>query len=354
MASQENEKSRSTPLTQWLLRMLSILAWLVTFAAILWSFGALYFHPLLPALLQTILSIGFLVAVGLFAWRIKGSWKKRLAIWGLIVPVYLSWLAIRPNLDREWYPLHEKVASIQINDNQVKITDVRHATYQSETEFKVRYQTRRFHLDQLEEVWFFVQRFTALNSLAHTYLAFGVRTEKGMEYFGVSVEIRSEPDEIYSPTRGLYKQYELMYTISDERDSIGYRTHVRRNDRVYMYRCNATPKQVQAMFRDVAQRVKKLEEQPEFYHTFFNNCTNNIVSHANRQVEKPLHHYDPRIVFPGFSARTAYHLGIIGDEGESFQQLQARSRMDEIARTLELNEDFSTKLRQALKENRND
>ena len=112
-----------------------------------------------------------------------------------------------------------------------------------------------------------------------------------------------------------------------------------------MYRCNASPAQAQAMFTDIAARSAKLQSEPEFYHTLFNNCTNNIVSHANKFAERPANYFDFKVVLPGYSAKPAYRLGLIGKNGESFGDLQKRSRIDVIARKLKLDENFSERLR---------
>ena len=48
----------------------------------------------------------------------------------------------------------------------------------------------------------------------------------------VSVEIRKEKGESFSPWRGLLREYELMYVVGDERDVIRLRTNYRRDPRL--------------------------------------------------------------------------------------------------------------------------
>jgi Domain of unknown function (DUF4105) len=197
----------------------------------------------------------------------------------------------------------------------------------------------------LTKVWFFVQRFSSIDGLAHTFLSFEVQTEDGPKYFSVSVEIRREADEVFSPIRGLYRQYEMIYVIGDERDVIGVRTNVRESDWVHMYRVNATPDQVQDLFDEVASRLNGLRAKPEFYHTFLNNCTNAIVMHTYKLTPEPINWLDIRIVMPGFSDRYAAAHGLIGEPGQSFDDLQSKSRIDTIARHVGLTDEFSTRIR---------
>ena len=135
------------------------------------------------------------------------------------------------------------------------------------------------------------------------------------------------------------------YVVGDERDLIGARTNYREADRVYMYEVNATRRQVQKLFLKVTDRSRKLETKPEFYNTMFNNCTNNIVSHTYRLTPEPINPWDPRIAIPGYSARFAYAMGLIGSEGQPFRELQSECRIDEIAKRAGITESFSRDIR---------
>ena len=56
------------------------------------------------------------------------------------------------------------------------------------------------------------------------------------------------------------------------------------------------------------RRAQKLNQEPEFYHTFFNNCIMNIIRHLNKQLNTNITSSWP-IVLPGFSDRYAYRRG---------------------------------------------
>lgn len=310
-----------------------------------WSVGAIYYLTWLPKPIGPILA-GAYLGGSLLLWR-KLTPKKRWLPFAAasIIVVYCVTLTQRPANERDWAAEQVVMPTISITDNHVDIKNFRHTKYRSETEFTPEFRDYDFELNQLNSVWFLVQRFTALNGLAHTFISFGLETPDGPEFFSVSVEIRRENNEVYSPIRGLYRQYELMYVVGDERDLIGARTNMRKSDRVYMYKVNATPEEVQKLFTEIAERSGKLQRQPEFYNTMLNNCTNNIVSHTYKLTPEPINPLDPRIAIPGYSARFAYQMGLIGNREQPFDLLQTQCRIDEIAKLAGISPTFSTDIR---------
>ena len=79
---------------------------------------------------------------------------------------------------------------------------------------------------------FMVERFHPSDAPAHTFLSFGF--EDG-EQVCVSVEIRRERGESFAPLRALYRQYELLYVVADERDVLLLRTNHRKGGRVFLF-----------------------------------------------------------------------------------------------------------------------
>jgi hypothetical protein len=152
----------------------------------------------------------------------------------------------------------------------------------SENDYIVRHYDKTFDLNRLDSVDFLVVPFKEAPNLAHTMLSFGFG---GNDYLVVSVEARMEEGQSYSPVKGLMRQYELMYVVADERDVIPLRTKHRDVD-VYLYRTRATPEQARMLLVDMMARVNKLAFEPEFYDTFTNNCTTNIVPHQPHRAGK--------------------------------------------------------------------
>ena len=267
-----------------------------------------------------------------------------------VLAVYLLTLFIQPSNDRNWAADQSRVASVKIEDGTVTINNFRNFHYRSKSDFDPLFETRTFHLNDLDSVSLIVQKFTPSEGLAHVMLSFGVDSElpkRESKPFCISVEVRREQGESFGPIKGLYRNYELTHVIGDERDLIGLRTVHRPYDRVWLYRLNATPQQVQQLFLGFADRIKTLESYPEFYHTLLNNCANGITRQTYELTPEPINWLDPRIVLPGFSDQFAFESGLIGNaRDQTFAQIKRNARIDMRARESGITEDFSENIRQ--------
>lgn len=224
--------------------------------------------------------------------------------------VLAAWLVLvllgRPSNDRDWAPDQARLPIARIDGDSVTISNLRNTHYRSTTDFDVRWETRTYDLRTLDSLWFMVEPFAAWRGPAHTLLSFGFSDG---HYVAVSVEIRKEAGESFSPLLGLLRQYELTYVVGDERDLIGLRANHRRDD-VHLYRLRATPAQARALFLGMLDRANALAAQPEFYNTLTNTCTTNIVDHIEQLAPGtvPLSY---KTVLPAYSDDLAYDLGLI-------------------------------------------
>ncbi|MEQ9408193.1 MAG: DUF4105 domain-containing protein [Fuerstiella sp.] len=323
------------------------LPWTCTLLFFGWSAGAIYCLEFLPRLVSVPLALIYSVAGFGMLVRMQNRKIWLRVAWAAVLVIYAFHLLQRPSNDRPWAEDNARLVEVDIRDGHVHIDALRHSVYRTETDYDVHYRNYDFSLEQLDKVWFVVQRFTALEGIAHNFLTFRVQTDTGPEYFSVSAEIRREHGETFSPLKGLYRQYELIYILADERDEIGARTVVRPDDRVFMYPVNASPAQVQQLFREIAVRLTQLRTRPEFYHSLLNNCTNNIVLHTYPLTPEPINWLDPRIVAPGFADRFAFATGLIGEPGQRFTELRQKCRIDAIARQVGFADDFSARIRSA-------
>jgi hypothetical protein len=149
--------------------------------------------------------------------------------------------------------------------------------------------------------------------------------------------------EQFSPLKGLWRHFQIMYVIGDERDLLHLRANLRQ-DPVYVYPAIAPAEKVRELFLNMLARANQLYSRPEFYNTLTNNCTTNIVAHVNTIAPRKI----PRswgIIFPAFSDRLAYHLGLI-DTTLPFQGTRRRHRINDRARQFANHPDFSRKIRQ--------
>lgn len=241
---------------------------------------------------------------------------------------------------RTWRPEQAILPQISIQDETVHVCNVRDFTFHSATEFTPGYRDRTYHLEQLDRVWFVIAPFTwEWRGPAHTFLSFGFADG---HYLGISVEARRAVGETFSIIKGALRQFDLMYVLGTERDLIGLRA-VTWNAPVYVYPIRATLEQVRAVFVGMLERAQALVEQPEFYNTFTNNCTTNILDAVNSIAPQPIP-YGLKILLPGYADALAYERGII-DTDLALAAARARFRVNARAQAAMEDPDFSARIR---------
>ena len=246
---------------------------------------------------------------------------------------------VRPSNDRGWSPDTERTASAVFIDDLVKIKNVRNAQYRSTTDFDARWEDRTYDLKKLESVWFIVEPFSDWRGPAHTFLSFGFGNG---EYVAISIEIRKEKGESFSPLGGLLRQYELIYIIGDERDLIGLRANYR-HDEVYLYKVKATPEKMRELFVSMLERASQVAQHPEFYNTLTNTCTTNIVEHINVIAPGRIP-FSYKTLLPAYSDQLAFDLGLI-DTLLPSDQYRAAHQINKQAKLHAESTDFSEAIR---------
>ena len=258
-----------------------------------------------------------------------------------IVAMYVTHLMSTPENEREWTLDQKVLPYAEFDNNFVTIKNIRNFSYTSEHTYTPSYYDKTYNIDELESVDFIVEPLAEI-AVAHTFLSFGF--ENG-EYLAISVEIRKEIGEEFSPIKGLFDQFELMYVIADERDVIRLRT-LYRNDTLYLYPTIVTKEKVKELFIHMIHRVNDLKKTPEFYNTITNTCTTNIVDHINAITERRVP-WDLRVLFPLDSDEYAYELGLI-DTSIPFQELRATHKINAYVDTYQDAPNFSQKIREHL------
>ena len=217
------------------------------------------------------------------------------------------WLSQEPSLYRDWEEQDAILANINwISDDEVEITNIRNHTWLSDTDFTAWYLTESYALSQLERVYYSITPFSDRDGPAHTMLSFSFLDGRNLV---ISAELRKERWESFDALKGILNQFEIQYVIATEEDVIKLRTH-HRNNEVYMYPIVLDNERLQLLFRSMLIRADKLSREPEFYHTFWNNCTTTILQHANafRQEKIKAWKY---VLLPAHSDRLVYELWLI-------------------------------------------
>ena len=267
--------------------------------------------------------------------------KKRHAAAVIAIASLGAWASVRPSNEREWTADNARTPHAEVRGDSVFIHNVRNAAHFTRDSSVVRWEERAYDLRELETAWFAVVPFQGeRRGLAHTFVSFGFRNG---EFLAVSVEIRRERGETYSPVRGLLKRYEIIYVVADERDVVRLRSNVRRDD-VYLYPARADRAKLRAMLEDMLARANELHRRPEFYNTLTNNCTSNIVRHVNRISPRRVPALSTKTLLPGYSDQLAYELGLI-DTDLPFPQARERFRINDRALRADAAPDFSQRIR---------
>jgi hypothetical protein len=245
----------------------------------------------------------------------------------------------RPTHDRAWVGEQAVLPSVSLSGSRVQIRNVRDFTYRTGTDFTPAYRERTYDLDHVQRVWFGLSPFNRdWRGPAHAFLTF--QFSDG-QYVGVSVEARREAGEKYSIWKGALRQYELIYVIAEERDLVGVR--VVKDDPVYLYPMRATPQQARALLVRMLRRAQQVERRPEFYNTFSNNCTTNILDPVNEIADKDIP-FGLEILLPGYSDKLAHDRGLI-DTDLPLDQARARFEVNARARAAIAAPDFSARIR---------
>jgi hypothetical protein len=319
--------------------LLTALSVLVRILVLSWASLAIYYSNLPSSWLRSILALLFL-GFGIWVlWRMRKG-PLLLAFAGLLLGVVVWHISIQPSHDCPWRPEVAVMPRAIIDGDGVRITGVRNFQYTGRNDFKVRYEQRDVSFSHLTSVDFFISYFM-IRPIAHTFLSFNFDNALPL---CVSIETRPEVGEGFSPIASLFKQFELIYIVGDERDLVRVRTDHRYED-VYMYRIRTTVENARELFRVYLARINELADRPEFYHLLSNNCTVNIVRYA-RAIGKPWRH-DIRYLVNGFADSYLYSIGAV-DTSLPFRELRRRSRITDVAKAAGDAPDFSERIRASL------
>jgi Domain of unknown function (DUF4105) len=308
-------------------------------ALIAWGTLAIYYSNLPWAGLR----LGLAVAFATFAiWACWFAHRRSMsaAFVVLFLGVVVWWISIPPSHDREWRPEVAVMPRAFIDGDRVRITGVRNFNYRGRNDFTVRYEEREVSFSHLTGLDFYVSYWSE-GLVGHTFLSF---TFDNAPPLSISIETRPEVGEGFAPVASLFKQFELIYVVGDERDLVGVRANHRR-ETVYLYRLNTSAENARRLLSIYLERINELADRPEFYHLLSNSCTINIVRYANAAGRTG--RFDIRHLFNGLADSYLYHSGRV-DTTLPFDELRRRSLINEVAQAAEGAPDFSQRIRAAL------
>lgn len=217
------------------------------------------------------------------------------------IVVMICYLCIQPSNQRDWLPEYAVLPYAETNGSLVTVHNIRNFDYRSETDFTPRYYDRTFDLDKLKSIDYILSYWGDNKDVAHTITSYGF--EDG-SHLALSIETRREKEEPQTGLRGLFRQYEIIYILADERDVLRLRTDFRK-EQVYVYPLRGKPKDIRKLFLEMIQRVNSLHEKPEFYDTITRNCLTSLLNDAYK-LKPPQKRFDIRRLLNGRSAEMIY------------------------------------------------
>jgi hypothetical protein len=306
---------------------------------ILWGALAIYYSNL-P---WTEVRLALAVAFAAFAiWAFFLSPRRHISAVAILLFAGIVgwWMTIHPSHDREWRPEVAVMPRAFIEGDRVRITGVRNFDYRGRDDFTVRYEEREVQLSHLTGLDFYVSYWSE-GLVGHTFLSFIFDNAPPLS---ISIETRPEVGEGFAPIASLFKQFELIYVVGDERDLVGVRTN-HRMESVFLYRLNTRPDDARRLLMVYLARINELADRPEFYHLLSNSCTINIVRYANAAGRAG--RFNIRHLLNGLVDGYLYYSGRV-DTTLPFDELRRRSRINDAAQAADGAPDFSERIRAQL------
>jgi hypothetical protein len=320
----------------WLITIIVSLCWAIPIAR---GTLAIYYSNLPWAGMRLALAAGF---AAFTIWAIWISRQRRMSVLAiaLFLGVVAWWVSIRPSHDRNWRPEVAVMPRAVIDGDRVHLTGVRNFDYRTRNDFTVRYEERELQLSHLTALDFYISYFTE-GPVGHTFVSFIFDNAPPLS---ISIETRPEVGEGFAPVASLFKQFELIYVIGDERDLVRVRTNYR-GEPVYLYRLNTSPADARRLLLIYLERINELADRPEFYNLLTNSCTINIVRYANAAGRSG--RFDIRHLLNGLIDGYLYYSGRI-DTTLPFDELRRRSLINAAAQAANAAADFSERIRASL------
>jgi len=304
---------------RWLLAGLRLLLKVLVIA---WTTLAIYYSNLPWPGLQLGLAVAF-AAFAVWAFWLSGRPSMRRVAYALVLCVIAWWISIAPSHDRNWRPEVAVRPRAFIEGDRVRLTGVRNFDYRSRNDFTEHHEEREVYLSHVTGLDFYVSYWSE-GPVAHTFVSFLFDNAAPLS---ISIETRPEVGRGFEPIASMFKQFELIYVVGEERDLVGVRA-IHRREAVYLYHLNASAADARRLLTIYLERINELADRPEFYHLLTNSCTINIIRYANAAGRGG--GFDFRHLLNGLIDNYLYASGRI-DSTLPFEELRRQSLINEPA-----------------------
>jgi hypothetical protein len=304
-----------------------------------WAALVLLYAPVLGTGLRApaAAAIGVLVLLALAGLFLRALRPAVAALALAVALATVAWARVAPSSAGDWPPEVGRLAHATIEGDRVTIRNVRNFEWQGTDRFVERWETRTYALSSLERLDL-IASYWAGPHIAHLVVSFGFATD---DQLVASIEIRRRRDQAYSTMEGLFRNFELIYILGDERDLIRLRTTFRKES-VHLFRLRTPPERVRRMFLEYLRTVNELADRPRFYNTIATNCTTQIrVAGMAAGATIP---WSWKLLLTGHTPEYLYERGA-PDTRLPFAELFRRSQINEAADRAGDSPDFSRAIR---------
>ena len=316
-----------------------LLVLLTAIIAIAWAFGAVWFDAPFGNANKFIAGLLALASVAALVF-VRPFWRKVGVSALLFGGVLAWWMTLSPTNDSDWQPDVAQKAWADIQGDEVTFHNVRNCDYRTETEYTPHWETRTVGISQITGIDLAID-YWGSPWIAHPIVSFQFT---GAPPLCFSIETRRKVGQTYSAIEGLYRQFELIYIVADERDVIRVHTNYRDED-IYLYHTTISPARARERFLEYIHSLNALRNKPRWYNAITTNCTTSIRTQHPPKERIP---WDWRILLNGKGDELMYERHFIVTDGLPFAELKSRSLIDTRARAANDSPDFSQLIRVGL------
>jgi hypothetical protein len=316
---------------------LASLVYLVGVIIVFWTAGAIFFDAASASWKGAVAAVAWIaLALGAFVlWQ--PVWKPFLSL-VLFEGIFVWWwFSLEPSHFREWDRNFSRLPSMAIEGDMITIEGVRNTEYRSIEDCMAQYETRSYHLSNLRGADLLILEWGS-PWMCHPMFVFDFGCDGRV---CISIEVRYRVGQKYSLLRSLYRQQELMFVVSDERDAILRRTKWLEGHDLYLYHVRSDALALRRFFFEYANSINALSAQPRWYHGLTTNCTTSIYAQGRGHIK-----WDRRMLFNGALDRMMYDRQLL-DQNMPFDELKKLSRVNNVANEAPL-DDFGDSIRREL------
>lgn len=285
-----------------------------------WVAGAIYYDVGRASKLGGLVAVSWflLVVFTLVFWQ--PNWQPFTALLVFLVFFLGWWSTQRPSNDRKWAEGFTQLATVQLEGDTVSIDNVRNSDYPTTGKSETKYETRRYRLSKLKGVDALIL-YWGSSLMSHPMFVFDFGSDGRI---CMSIEVRYLDGHDYNFIGSIFRQNELIYIVSDERDAILRRTKFQSGQEVYLYKIQTTPLGLFSFFFEYANSINALAEKPRWYNGLTKNCTTSIYAQGRGRMQ-----WDWKMLFNGALDRLMYDRKLL-DQNLSFETLKERSRVNDV------------------------